>query len=87
MSGTVLADPKVVANLGGHLYTGVMNTYLKSSFWGWQIDPTESRIELDFLYERYQKPSMIVENGLGAIDKDKSIHDDYRIDYLKKAYY
>lgn len=30
---------------------------------------------------------MIVENGLGAIDKveeDGSIHDDYRIDYLRK---
>ena len=39
------------------------------------------------LYERYQKPLFIVENGLGAVDSveaDGSIQDDYRIDYLKK---
>lgn len=87
MSGTVSTDPKVVANQVGNLYTGATNPYLKSSDWRWQIDPTGLRIELDFLYERYQKPSMIVKNGLGAInkvEKDKSIHDDYRIDYLKK---
>lgn len=87
MSGTVSADPKVVANLGGNLFTGVTNPYLKSSDGGWQIDPTGLIIALDFLYEHYQKTSMIVENGLGAIDKvekDKSIHDAYRIDYLKK---
>lgn len=37
------------------------------------------------MYDRYQKPLFIVENGLGAIDKveeDGSINDDYRIDYL-----
>ncbi|WP_373737435.1 family 1 glycosylhydrolase, partial [Jeotgalibaca porci] len=35
----------------------------------------------------YQKPLFIVENGLGAYDKpeeDGSVHDDYRIDYLKQ---
>lgn len=39
------------------------------------------------LYDRYQKPLFIVENGLGAKDtltKDQRIHDEYRIDYLKK---
>ena len=38
------------------------------------------------LYERYQKPLFIVENGFGAYDKveeDGSINDDYRIDYLR----
>ncbi len=38
------------------------------------------------IYGRYQVPIMIVENGLGAIDTveaDGSIHDDYRIAYLK----
>lgn len=86
MSGTVSADPKVIANQSGNLFTGVTNPYLNSTDWGWQIDPTGLRIALNFLYERYQKPLMIVENGLGAIDKvekDKSIHDDYRIEYLK----
>ena len=45
------------------------------------------RITLNKLYDRYQVPLFIVENGLGALDKveaDGSIHDSYRIDYLKE---
>ena len=65
---------------------GVKNPYLEESEWGWQIDPVGLRIALNELYDRYQKPLMIVENGLGAEDKiesDGSIHDSYRIDYLR----
>lgn len=39
------------------------------------------------LYDRYQKPLFIVENGLGAKDSlttSGKIHDDYRIDYLRQ---
>ena len=39
------------------------------------------------LYDRYQIPLFIVENGMGALDtveEDGSIHDPYRIDYLKQ---
>jgi beta-glucosidase/6-phospho-beta-glucosidase/beta-galactosidase len=37
------------------------------------------------LYDRYQKPLMCVENGMGNIDtiEDGKIHDDYRIAYLR----
>ena len=45
------------------------------------------RVTLNALYDRYQKPLFIVENGLGAVDKveaDGSIHDPYRIDYMRK---
>ncbi len=45
------------------------------------------RIALNELYNRYQKPLFIVENGLGAIDhmeEDGTIIDDYRIDYLRR---
>lgn len=62
------------------------NPYLKASDWGWQIDPTGLRISLCELYERYQKPLFVVENGLGAkdvVEEDGSIHDDYRINYLR----
>ena len=55
--------------------------------WGWQIDPLGLRITLNYLYDCYQKPLFIVENGLGAkdtIEEDGSILDDYRIDYLRK---
>ncbi len=62
-----------------------LNPYLPASAWEWQIDPDGLRFALSELYERYQKPIFIVENGLGAVDtveEDGSINDDYRIDYL-----
>ncbi|EHO8098339.1 6-phospho-beta-glucosidase BglA [Escherichia coli] len=64
----------------------VPNPYVKASDWGWQIDPVGLRYALCELYERYQRPLFIVENGFGAYDKveeDGSINDDYRIDYLR----
>ena len=50
------------------------------------MDADGLRYILNEIYGRYQVPIMIVENGLGAIDTveaDGSIHDDYRIAYLK----
>ena len=35
----------------------------------WQIDPKRLRYVLNTLWDRYQKPLFIVENGLGAMDK------------------
>ena len=70
----------------GNLVLGIKNPYLKASDWGWQIDPEGLRYTLNEIYDRYQLPIMIVENGLGAYDKkeeDGSINDDYRIDYLR----
>ena len=66
--------------------TSVINPYLEKSAWGWLIDPMGLRIALNQLQERYQLPLFIVENGLGALDQFESgkIHDDYRIDYLRK---
>ncbi len=72
---------------GGNLILGEANPYLEASDWGWQIDPVGLRVTLNKLYDRYQIPLFIVENGLGAIDKleeDGSVHDSYRIDYLQK---
>ena len=54
---------------------------------GWQVDPMGLRLTLRLLYGRYQKPLFIVENGLGATDTvetDGSIHDSYRIEYLRE---
>jgi 6-phospho-beta-glucosidase len=65
----------------------VKNEFVKASEWGWQIDPLGLRYSLNWFAERYDNlPTMIVENGFGAVDKveaDGSIHDDYRIDYLR----
>jgi 6-phospho-beta-glucosidase len=71
----------------GNLMNSLKNPYLEASDWGWQIDPIGLRVVLNEMYDRYQLPIFIVENGLGAYDKvedDGSIHDDYRIDYLRK---
>ena len=71
----------------GNQLGGVKNPYLEESQWGWPIDPIGLRIVLNKLYDKYQLPLMIVENGLGAIDKiepDQTIQDDYRIEYLRK---
>ena len=69
MSNCISADPKVAPNQSGNMSFGVKNPYLKASAWGWQIDPKGLRIALNYLYDRYQKPLMVVENGLGAQDE------------------
>lgn len=78
-------DPEIVnGKTSGNAFKTVRNLYLKVSEWGWQIDPLRLRITANQLFDRYQKPLFIVENGLGAVDKieeDGSINDDYRIDY------
>ena len=75
--------------VGGNLVTGVKNPYLSTSEWGWQVDPVGLRISMIDLYDRYQKPLWIVENGIGAYDKvevDGQIIDDYRIEYFKNHF-
>ncbi|WP_162012911.1 family 1 glycosylhydrolase [Streptococcus sp. S784/96/1] len=72
---------------GGNQMGGLKNPYLEETEWGWPIDPIGLRIALNRLWNTYQKPLMIVENGLGAKDdiaEDGHIYDDYRIDYLQK---
>lgn len=75
----------------GNLIGGLKNPYLKSSEWGWQIDPVGLRIVLNQYYDRYQKPLFIVENGLGAVDrlvKDEqgqwTVNDNERIEYMRR---
>jgi 6-phospho-beta-glucosidase len=73
----------------GNLMGGVPNPYLEASEWGWQIDPKGLRHVLNTMYDRYEKPLFIVENGLGAVDElvedengNKTVDYDYRIKYL-----
>lgn len=86
MSGCACSDPEK-AKAAGNVMMGVANPYLNASEWGWQIDPEGLRYYLNELYGRYRIPMMIVENGLGAgdtVEADGSIHDDYRIDYMRE---
>lgn len=75
----------ILGNTGGVI--GKANPYLKETPWGWQIDPLGLRYVCNELYDRYQVPLFIVENGMGAVDTvevDGSINDAYRIDYIKE---
>ncbi|MBO0475361.1 6-phospho-beta-glucosidase [Enterococcus ureasiticus] len=78
-------DPAINEQTAGNIFASVKNPYLEASEWGWQIDPLGLRVTMNDLYDRYQKPLFIVENGLGAVDtpdKNGNVIDDYRIDYL-----
>ncbi len=80
------ADPNAGVSTGGNVIKSLRNPHLQASEWGWQIDPLGLRITMNSLYDRYQKPLFIVENGLGAVDRveeDGSIQDDTRIAYLE----
>ncbi len=81
------ADPEVMKKLkDGNAFSTLPNPYLKESQWGWTIDPEGLHITMNDLYDRYQKPLFIVENGLGAKDEllDGTVEDDYRIEYTRE---
>ena len=85
-SGVVTTRKDAAMSLGNGVAMAE-NPYVESSEWGWPIDPIGLRTTLNILWDRYQKPLFIVENGLGAVDEleaDGSVRDDYRIDYLRK---
>lgn len=91
MSGVINADPEDGGSIGNMAF-GKTNPYLKgSSDWGWQIDAVGLKSYLVELYDRYEKPLFIVENGLGTKDEllpaEKDgyrVEDDYRIDYIRR---
>ncbi|EMD9274609.1 6-phospho-beta-glucosidase [Cronobacter malonaticus] len=85
MTGCVTTDEALNQQARGNILNMVPNPHLQSSEWGWQIDPVGLRTLLNVLWDRYQKPLFIVENGLGAkdrVEEDGTINDDYRINYL-----
>ncbi len=91
-SSCISADPNAGEPTQSNLTRNLKrNPYSKSSEWGWQIDPQGLRFTLNKLYDRYQKPLFIVENGLGANDVliddgngGKTVADDYRIAYMRQ---
>ncbi len=77
---------EITDQAGGNLNMGARNPYLKYSEWDWAIDPDGLRYSLNEYYARYGLPIMVVENGIGGIDKlesDGSVHDPYHIEYLR----
>ncbi len=77
---------EVKEKVGGNFSAGAKNEYLKYSDWGWATDADGLQYYLEMIYDRYHKPLMVVENGLGAYDTveaDGSIHDPFRIEYYR----
>ena len=69
-----------------NLLKSAPNPYLEQEPWGRFIDPEGLRITMNDIYDRYEKPLFIVENGLGAPDEPDAngyVADDYRISYLR----
>lgn len=65
----------------------VRNPYITATDWGWPVDPVGLRYVLNTIYQRYDLPLFIVENGFGAYDQLTevgTIHDPYRISYLRQ---
>ncbi len=86
-SSTCVSVTKEGEMTAGNGTANIKNPYLKTSDWGWQMDAMGLRYVLNQIYDRYQLPIIIVENGLGAIDEkdyDGKIHDEYRIDYMRE---
>ncbi|MGM0213781.1 6-phospho-beta-glucosidase [Enterococcus sp. AZ109] len=86
-SRTVSAHSEDYEQTTGNIFATIKNPNLASSEWGWQIDPMGLRNALNQMYDRYQKPLFIVENGLGAIDQPDEngfVDDEYRINYLRQ---
>lgn len=87
MSMTESGDPNA-ERTPGNTVLGVKNPYLPSTEWGWQIDPKGLKISLIELYDRYNIPLMIVENGMGAVDilEGGTVKDGYRIKYFEEHF-
>ena len=69
------------------MFRGYQNPYLKTTEFGWEIDPVGFRGTIREMYSRYRLPMIVTENGLGAYDKlteDGKVHDPYRIDFLRQ---
>jgi 6-phospho-beta-glucosidase len=52
-----------------NIVKSLKNPHIQASEWGWGIDPLGLRITMNMMYDRYQKPLFLVENGLGARDE------------------
>jgi len=88
-SSSIATTQETGEQTAGNLVVSTKNPYLNASEWGWQIDPIGLRIMLNKMYDRTQKPVFISENGFGArdvLEVDGSIHDPYRIEYLKQHF-
>jgi len=72
------------------IYQLTSNPYVETNDWDWEIDPIAMRYMLRYVWDHYQLPMMITENGFGAHDsvaEDGHIHDEERINFLRDQIY
>lgn len=62
------------------------NPYTPYNEWHWNYDPVAFRFALRKFEDMYHMPCLITENGCGHRDEieEGSVHDTYRIEYLKQ---
>lgn len=68
------------------MYQLVKNPYVEYTDWDWEIDPSSIRYMLRYVWDHYQLPMMITENGYGEHEKvsaDGKVHDPDRIKFLR----
>ncbi|MBS5000272.1 6-phospho-beta-glucosidase [Holdemania filiformis] len=83
---TRVVEANAKGKYDSNLLKSADNPYLEREPWGRFMDPTGLRITMNEIYDRYQLPLFIVENGLGAVDEpdeNGTVEDDYRIRYLR----
>lgn len=86
-ASSTINSSKIPADTAPNMYQDYgreENPHLKSTEWGWQIDPLGFRDVLNKIYQRYHLPVFPIENGIGVREKwdgHHEIEDDYRIDY------
>lgn len=90
-SDCATAHPDKVDTTRGNIAAAVKNPCLERNEYGYQIDPVGLRYILNQLYDRYQLPIFIVENGVGARDElvadgngGYTVNDIYRMDFLRR---
>lgn len=86
-SGTAAQDEKDLEETAGNVFGAYKNPYLKVNEWGWTVDPVGLRYVLNHIYELFQKPVFVLENGSGfyeELGKDGRVHDPYRVEYFRE---
>ena len=96
----IIASPKRINNENHQWHREPQNFITKAAYivfpkgqrytaWNWLIKPEYLSIGAHTLWNKYQKPLMILENGIGYFDKRENgiVKDDYRIDYLNEHLY
>lgn len=80
-----LTKMKYGFNLPGY-FEIVKNLHLGQTEFAFEDDPLAARLILLNVSERYHKPILIIQRGLGldeALDENDRIHDEHRIRYLR----